>query len=51
MSSTLDRLAYEAGRLLAFVAAIVSAESGPREYALRVPGGTRRRVPPDIRAS
>ncbi|HWZ72449.1 MAG TPA: DUF6603 domain-containing protein, partial [Casimicrobiaceae bacterium] len=30
MSSTLDRLAYEAGRLLKFVASLVSAESGPR---------------------
>ena len=30
MASTLDRLAYEAGRLLKFVASIVSADSGPR---------------------
>jgi len=30
MASTLDRLAYEAGRLLKFVASIVSSQDGPR---------------------
>ena len=32
MASTLDRVAYEAGRILKFVAAMVAQDGGPRAF-------------------
>src|SRR5262245_35538260 len=32
MASTLDRIAYEAGRMLKFVAGIVAEDGGPRNF-------------------